>query len=406
MKAIVVGGGISGIFAAIELKRSGLDVLVLERKDRILKKMLVTGNGRCNITNADLSCDNYNDKDFVKPSLELNDNEDFRNYLKSLGIITIEEELGRIYPITLKAQTVVNQLLAEIEDLGIEILTESFVLDIKKEKDKFIVSTNEESYKADFLVCAAGGSSAPKLGTDGKFYKLLERLGHKKTEIYPALTQINLKSKYLKQISGVKVNGKVLLKRQDKILKEDQGELLFTSYGISGPPILNISKYVNIYKNDLSISMPLINILKEKDEKVLREEITGSFYLLNHYSLERWLMGILDKKLINMLLDKTGLDKNTVLSNLDQNDLNKILENLFSFEFEVLSTRDFENSHVSMGGISLEDVDKNNMMSKKVKNLYIIGELLDIDGDCGGYNIQWAFSSAQTCARDIAGKIN
>ena len=296
--------------------------------------------------------------------------------------------------------------MAEIEDLGIEILTESFVLDIKKEKGKFIVSTNEETYQADFLVCASGGSSAPKLGTDGKFYKLLERLGHKKTEIYPALTQINLKSEYLKQISGVKVNGKVLLKRQGKILKEDQGELLFTKYGISGPPILNISKYVNIYKNNLSISMPLINILKGKDEKALKEEIIGSFYLLNHYSLERWLMGILDKKLINILLDKTGLDKNTVLSNLDQNDLDKILENLFSFEFQVLSTRDFENSHVSMGGISLEDVDKNNMMSKKIENLYIIGELLDIDGDCGGYNIQWAFSSAQSCARDIANKIN
>lgn len=403
MKILIVGGGISGCFSAIELARAGHNVKILEKKDRILKKMLVTGNGRCNLTNSKLSTNNYNNYEFVKYGLENFNNEVFREYLKTLGILTVEEEQNRIYPLTLKAQSVVNLILYELEDLGVEILTQSSVIDIKKDEGIFKLKTNENEYIADIVIFAVGGSSAPKLGSDGKSYKILEKLGHKLTPIYPSLSQIELDSKFLKHLSGVKVIGTVSLFYNDNLLKTEKGEILFTNYGISGPPVLNLSKYVNLNNDkDLYVKLPLLNILE--DEKKLRDLILNQFYLLNDYSLERWLSGLVDKKFINYILDKVLLEKDIKIGSIEKDKLNKLIDILFESRFKVIKTRGFENSHVSAGGFKLEEVDRESMESKKVENLYIIGETLDIDGDCGGYNIQWAFSSAMCATRAISFK--
>ncbi|WP_138160499.1 aminoacetone oxidase family FAD-binding enzyme [Peptoniphilus catoniae] len=397
MKVVIIGGGISGCFCAIELARSGIDVTILERKERILKKMLATGNGRCNLTNNLLNYNNYNNPDFVKPAIDLNGNDNFRSYLKTIGLLTVKEELNRIYPISLKAQSVVNLMLKEIKDLGIKVYLSSPVLRIVKD-DKFSVYTNEDEFTCDALVYAAGGASAPNFGTDGKSFGLLKALGHNISHIYPSLTQIKLDSEFLKQLSGVKVVGEASLYKEDQLIKSDFGEILFTNYGLSGPPILNLSKYVNLKGAD-KITMPLINIFDSIYD--LKDSLYSQFYMLSHFTLERWLQGLVDKKLINLITKSLFMDKDQVLSTFEEEKVKELIEFILGAEFRVTGTRGFENSHVSSGGLSLKEVDPYTMRSIYVDGLYIIGEALDIDGDCGGYNIQWAFSSAMICAKDI-----
>ncbi|RVU54099.1 aminoacetone oxidase family FAD-binding enzyme [Anaerosphaera multitolerans] len=399
MDIIVIGGGISGVFAAIELKKRGHNVIILEKNDRILKKMLVTGNGRCNLTNVKLSESNYNDSgDFTRYALSKFNNNDFKDYLNNLGIVTTEENNGKIYPITLKAQSVVNMLLEELKDIGVEILTSKKVISIRKKK-KFIVRTDDEEYFADKIIFAVGGSSMPSSGSDGKSYKLLKELGHSTGEIFPALTQVKLDSKYLKHLSGVKVVSEIKLYKNREIVDRRYGEVLFTNYGISGPPVLDISRSVNFFKDDLTIEMSLINYVEKVKET--KEELYNRLYTFQNYTIERWLLGVIDKKFIYMILDMLKLNADTPVNIMSNRDYNKLVGLLLSISFKVEGTKGFENSQVTKGGINIAEIDEKTFESKIIKDLYIVGEVMDVDGDCGGYNIQWAATSAIIAARSI-----
>ena len=300
MKIAVIGGGPAGVIAAIELAKNDQEVIIFEKNNRILKKLLATGNGRCNYTNNYVSSENYNCKDnFVENVLEEFTRDNLIDYFKLMGIEPVLENRGKIFPVTLKANTVVNTLLEELDDLGIEVLLNSEVLSIKK-KNKFSVKTKEKSFEFDKVIFAVGGSSMPSSGSDGKSYKILENLGHNKIETFPALTQLKLSSDYLKSLSGVKVVGDVKLLENNKIIDKRNGDLLFTNYGISGPPILDLSRKVNEKNKKLEIEMPLINNIE--DIKEFRNLLYSRFYTLSHFSLERWLIGLVYKKFINMML--------------------------------------------------------------------------------------------------------
>lgn len=394
MKIIVIGGGVSGTFAAIELKRRGHDVTILEKKDRILKKMLTTGNGRCNLTNTDISVEGYNSV-FVENALEDFTNQNFIDYLKTLGIYTTTEG-DRIYPKTLKAQTVVSQLLEELDELGIEVVNLASVLKIEK-KDNFIVYTNEKEYFADRVVFSTGGCSMPNLGSDGKSFEILKKLGHHITNLYPALTQIVIESNNLKALSGVKVVSESKILVNGEVVAKDYGEVLFTEYGLSGPPILNLSKAVNLASGDCEIVFSLIN---HTDENT-KDELLNMFYVLNHFSIRRFLAGVIDKKLISYVCKKLNLDEKMSIENLDYLEFEKLVDELINHKMKIKGTRGFEHSQVTLGGVDLDEVDNKTFESKIVKGLYIIGEALNIDGICGGYNIQWAVSSAMGMSKNI-----
>lgn len=394
MKVIIIGGGISGVFAAIELCRLGHQVTILEKKDRILKKMLTTGNGRCNLTNKVIEAKCYN-SNFVKEALDGFNNQNFIDYLLTLGISTTFEE-DRVYPKTLKAQTVVNQLLEEIEELEIEVITSSPVLRVEKD-NSFHVFTNENEYIADKVVFAIGGCSAPKTGSDGKSFEILKDLGHNITSLYPALTQINIDSTDLKAVSGVKVYSNVKLLIDGEIAQEDEGEVLFTSYGLSGPPILNLSKMVNLTTKKCIVQFSLINHA-DSDTK---DELYNMYYTLGHYPLSRWLAGFIDKKLIHYISKKLNLDLNAPICQMDERNFDIMVNELLNHQLETSGTQGFDSSQVTVGGVELSEVDNKTFESKVIKGLYIIGEALDIDGICGGYNIQWAVSSAMEMSKNI-----
>lgn len=383
MDIIIIGAGASGIVTAINAKNKNNRVILLEKNDRIGKKLLATGNGRCNYTNMNLSEKNYSSPDFVKKTLEDFSNEDLINYFRILGLESTLDG-NRVYPISLKANSVLNILIYWLEKKGIEVKTKSQVKEIKKTKKGYEVITNEETLRADVVVAAFGGKAMPASGSDGVSFEILKKMGIRVTDLKPALTQLKLDSKYLKHLSGTKVIGRARLLRDEKVIDEREGEILFTNYGISGPPILDMS--VNTEEGDV-IEVPLINNLKEDS----LDMVYNRYYMFPDFSLEEFLMGLVDKKFIHYIVDSLDMDKNTAMNMISMGDFEKIIGLLLKSRFKVTGNTGFKNAQVTRGGVSLDEVSPENYEAKKYKDLYIIGEALDIDGDCGGYNLHFAF---------------
>lgn len=383
MDIIIIGAGASGIVTAINAKNENNRVILLEKNDRIGKKLLATGNGRCNYTNMNLSEKNYSSPDFVKRTLEDFSNEDLINYFRILGLESTLDG-NRVYPISLKANSVLNILIYWLEKKGIEVKTNSQVKEIKKTKKGYEVITNEETLRADVVVAAFGGKAMPASGSDGVSFEILKKMGIRVTDLKPALTQLKLDSKYLKHLSGTKVIGRARLLRDEKVIDEREGEILFTNYGISGPPILDMS--VNTKEGDI-IEVPLINNLKKDSIDM----VYNRYYMFPDFSLEEFLMGLVDKKFIHYIVDSLDMDKNTAMNMISMGDFEKIIGLLLKSRFKVTGNTGFKNAQVTRGGVSLDEVSPENYEAKKYKDLYIIGEALDIDGDCGGYNLHFAF---------------
>lgn len=381
--------------AAIKAKNENNRVILIEKNDRIGKKLLATGNGRCNYTNLKLSTKNYSNGNFVKETLDEFNNDDLINFFKFLGLESTTDG-DRVYPITLKANTVLNILMYWLESKGVEIMTSTEVKSFEKIKNKFLVHTNNKDLECDKLVCAFGGSSMPASGSDGTAFKILKEHGIKVTDLYPALTQLKLDSKYLKHLSGTKIIGEAKLIRDGKIIDRRRGDLLFTNYGISGPPILDLS--VNARKNDI-IEIPLINNV----DKNIKEMLYSRFYIFPDFSVKDFLIGIVDKKFIHYIVDALGLDKNRAMSALNIKDFDRIVDLLLQSKFKVIGNTGFKNSQVTRGGVSLDQVNSFDYSSKKIKDLYIIGEALDIDGDCGGYNLHFAIASGYRLGAKFSG---
>ena len=397
MDIIIIGAGASGIVTAINAKNENNSVILLEKNDRIGKKLLATGNGRCNYTNMNLSEKNYSSPDFVKRTLEDFSNEDLINYFRILGLESTLDG-NRVYPISLKANSVLNILIYWLDKKGIEVKTKSQVKEIKKTKKGYEVITNEEILRADVVVAAFGGKAMPASGSDGVSFEILKKMGIRVTDLKPALTQLKLDSKYLKHLSGTKVIGRARLLRGEKVIDEREGEILFTNYGISGPPILDMS--VNTEEGDV-IEVPLINNLKKDSIDM----VYNRYYMFPDFSLEEFLMGLVDKKFIHYIVDSLDMDKSIAMNMISMGDFEKIIGLLLKSRFNVTGHPGFKNAQVTRGGVSLDEVSPENYEAKKYKDLYIIGEALDIDGDCGGYNLHFAFGCGYRLGKILREKI-
>lgn len=396
MNIIIIGAGPAGMVAAINAKNENNKVILIEKNERIGKKLLATGNGRCNYTNLFLSEENYSSPDFVRETLKDFSNEDLINYFKVLGLESTTDG-NRVYPLTLKANSVLNILIYWLEKKDIDIRTNTEVREIKKNKAGFDVITDGETIKADVVIAAFGGKSMPASGSDGRSFEILKKLGLKITDLKPALTQVKLESKYLKHLSGTKVLGEAKLFNGDKEIDRRRGEILFTNYGISGPPILDLS--VNISEDNF-IEVPLINNVDEKTVDMLYSR----YYMFPDFSLEEYLMGIVDKKFIHYIVDYLNLDKKIAMNMISMADFQKIIEVLLKSSFKVIGTTGFKNSQVTRGGVDLSQINCHDYSAKKFENLYIIGEALNIDGDCGGYNLHFAFASGYRLGKILSAK--
>lgn len=400
---IIIGGGASGLCAAIMIKKLApqLSVRVLEALPRVCKKLSTTGNGRCNITNRNITADRYHgeNKNFCLYALEKYNVDKVAEFFSSIGVPFVFEG-DKAYPSSLQASSVVDCLRFAAEDLGVIINTETKVNDIQVSAGRYRVISRALTFIGDNVIMAAGLlSGGDKLGCDGSMLQLLKKSGFKTVKTTPAIVQIKTNTDIVKQLKGIKVNANVTLKTDNKILRQEFGETLFCDYGLSGPPILQVSGLVSKINEKSEISLDL---MPETQFDELYTIIKARALNLNNRKLEEFFTGMLHKRVGQVILKLSGLSLMATADSLTDKDINKIAATIKNMRFEVTGTTGFVNSQVTSGGLDTRQFDEKTMMSKDNKGFYAIGEILDIDGDCGGFNLQWAWSSAMAAANSIA----
>ncbi len=387
MKIIVVGGGCSGVVAAIKATNKANEVTIIERNSTLLKKLLLTGNGRCNYFNEE-----YNFKYYHSTTPEYIDNiisdqniDSAKEFLDNLGIVP-KIKNGYYYPYSNQAVNVKELLENEVKRLGINIIYDTYVEDIIKSDNSFEIITNNGKYTCDKVVLSTGGMAYKKTGSDGKGYSILEKLKHTIIKPTPALVQLTSDEKYLKDWDGVRSDVYVELFENNKYVAHEEGEIQLTKYGVSGICIFNLSHYVG--RGLLSNNSYLIKINFVPFIKTLITPWLDKYSKLNKdKDLYELLEGFLNKKIIPIILKESNLSSNKKYNELSNDEKLRLCKNLRSFRVNITGTKGFDNSQVCNGGVSLDEINLNTMESKIVKDLYITGELLDITGNCGGYNL-------------------
>ena len=392
-KVAVIGAGASGMVAAIEAARQGAEVILLEHKDRVGKKILSTGNGNCNFTNELMTADCFRGEDLsaIRKVLKEFGTKDTLDFFSGLGIVPKSRQ-GYYYPKSEQATAVLDVLRMELERLGVQVLCDTHVSGIKKKKD-FMIQTSAKKINADAVILATGGKASSVLGSDGSGYELAKTMGHTIAPVVPALVQLHAKGDFFKQVSGVRTEAKVSLKVDQKTVAEDTGELQLTNYGISGIPVFQISRFaaLALYKKKKPVAV--LDFVPDMDEKELYQFLSDRIRQNGKKTAEEFLIGMFNKKLIPVFLKKASIPLKVYAHKLKDNEIRSLVSVLKQFEMEIIKTNPFDQAQVCAGGVRTAELFIPEMESKYVKGLYLTGELLDVDGICGGYNLQWAWAT-------------
>ncbi len=401
---IIIGGGAAGLCAAVYLKQKepSLSVRILEALPRVGKKLLLTGNGRCNITNKKIELSRYHGKNpqFCRHALEKYDLFLCESFFESIGVPFIFEG-DKGYPASLQAGSVVDCLRFAAEELGVMISLETKVSNVQISKGNYKIICGNLSFLSRNVIIAAGlFSGGDRLGCDGSMLSVLQKAGFKTVKTAPAIVQLKTETDIVKQLKGIKVDALVKLRSGNRVLREEYGETLFCDYGLSGPPILQVSGEANNI-NDAQISL---DIMPDTEYNELVSKLYKRAQSLKERTLDEFFTGMLNKRLGQVILKCAGLKLGERVSALDDVKIKIIASLVKDFSFKVTGNTGFINSQVTSGGLDTSQFDSKTMMSKTNKGLYAVGEILDIDGDCGGFNLQWAWSSAMCAADAIAGQ--
>ena len=397
-KVNIIGAGFSGLVTAISLasRFKGEDIVLTERNDRVGKKILSTGNGQCNLTNANISASRYHGAsyDFINGVLANFSNEFFIKFLNDLGVYTVLDG-DKYYPMSKQASSVLDALRFKVESLKINVKTNSVAIGTNREKYFVVTLENGEKIYSENLIIATGGKSAKYTGSDGIGYNLAKSFGHTVTDLYPSLVQLKCNLNSIKGLKGLKQYSRVTAIVNGKKVYSTEGDVLFTDYGVSGNAIFSVSAYLAGEK-DKSVNIDLCPSISESElVEFLRNKIKNCGYL----KVEDLFSGIINKKVACAILKNAlNVDFNNSISSVDVIKAVRLVKN---FTLAVIGDTGFDNSQVTRGGVNTLEVDSKTLQSKIVKGLYFVGEILNVDGDCGGFNLQWAFSSALTVANSI-----
>lgn len=395
MKVAIVGGGASGLVCAIEAARKGHNVFVFEKNTKLGRKVLATGNGKCNISNLHLNPSRYHGKSpsFVTSILKRFDAFTCKNYFRTLGLEMREGEEGRLYPMSHQASSVVDILVHEARRLGVVFYCESEVTHLAKKKEQFVLHVKETEHLFDACVIATGSLAMPSLGSSASGYGFAKAFGHEVIEPFPSLVQLLSDEAYLKEASGVKIEAGVELFVEAKRFMHTHGDVLFTNYGLSGSAILDISRHASFALSQNKEVFVVLDLMPLLEKEALQSLLHKRLPFAEGKPLLLWLEGIIPKKLALFVIHACQFEHIKNASMLGTKELKKLLFTLKALRLHVKGTKGFESAEVSAGGVDVRELDEKTLMSKKEKNLYFCGEVLDIDGDCGGFNLHFAWGS-------------
>jgi len=389
----IIGGGAAGMAAALAASQNpNAQVVVLERQARVGRKLQATGNGRCNLTNLHAGCGGYHGDapEFARDAMEAFPPDKTLAWFRSLGLVTVAEASGRVYPYSDQANSVVDVLRFALEKPNIQVKTGFEVKKMRKVGDDFLLEGEEESLRCQKVIVACGGLAGTKLGGSMAGYKLLSKMGHHCTRLRPALVQLKTGWSGVASLKGVRANCRAQIFRGDCLWSESAGELQFTEYGLSGPVIFEISRDVCQGGGDWTCRLDFLPDMQQQellDELCRRRETT--------LPVEELFTGILHNRLGRVLAKSVGFSGSRRIAELSREDLTAAAAAAKGFEISLTEPLGMDNAQVTAGGMVTAEFDSTTMQSKLVHGLYACGEVLDIDGDCGGYNLQWAWSSGR-----------
>ncbi len=404
-KIAIIGAGASGLIASIVSAKDGMSVVVYEKNDKIGKKILATGNGRCNITNREIEISNFHglNPQFAKSTLSQFNFRKCEEFFNSIGIEFKEGEKGRLYPMSLQSSSVVDLLVYEAKRVGVIFKLNSYVENIEKREDKFLIKTQNSSDLFSKILIATGGLATPSLGSSESGYEFAKIFNHNIIKPFASLVQVVSNTSFLKLVSGVKINGFIKVLIDKKEVNSTYGDILFTNYGLSGSAVLDISRSVSLgvlQKKNIEIILDLFSLLS-KDE--LLSLLQKRVKFANDKNIEFWLEGLINKKLTSIIVKNANLRSDIKFAKeLNKKDLLKIVYAIKNMKLNIIDTKGFKSAEVSAGGVDVRDINPQTMESKLQKGIFFGGEVIDIDGDCGGYNLQWAWASGFIAGKNMS----
>lgn len=391
---IVVGGCSSGITAAINAKRlyPEMKIAVLEKNPRIGKKLLATGNGKCNITNIYALEHDYVGKGFASYAMQEYSPEKIVDFFEGLGLICYSDSCGRVYPESNTAASVVDSLRFELERIKVDIICDMPVTEIKKSGSGFLVNGEFGCKK---IILAVGGKSSPSQGSDGSGYELAKKFGHEIIKPVPALVPLCGSAEITKTMKGMRVRNVALTLKGEKILKKTQGEILFTDYGLSGIAAMELAASAQKYIDDVKRTpFTYIDFMPKMTYNEIVDYLQNLSKIKGFCNIDNLLTGFLPKTVGIAICKAANLYKaEKRIDELSVKEIKLIAEKVKNFPLEITGTKGFVNAQVTSGGIKTDEIDPETMQSKKCRGLYLAGEIIDVDGGCGGFNLQWAWSS-------------
>jgi len=389
---IIIGAGAAGLVAAIVRARVGQKVTLLEQNNKVGKKILVSGNGKCNIDNKYISLNRFYSQNlpFVKEVLKGYDFDVVEKFFTSIGLELVEGKEGKMFPMSLQASSVVELLEYEAKRVGVEIICDCTVIGIEKEGENFTLETTQGTKKCTKLLIASGSPAAPQLGGSNSGYAFATKMGHSLIPRHPSLVQLCSEETWVKACAGVKVAGVAKLYAHGEYITEKKGDLLFTNYGISGLAILDLSREVSTRLANFNYCELSLDLMPELSKEKLTNLLLARVGKESEKPLALWLQGVINKKLIAIILEQSKCKVRTE-DQVNRKEINKLVHAIKNLKLSISDTKGFKGAEVAKGGIDTTEVNPKTMESKLIPNLYFAGEILDVDGDRGGFNFHFAW---------------
>lgn len=405
MKIAVIGGGASGMTAAITAARQGAGVVLFEKNDRVGKKLLATGNGKCNLSNIDFSMDQYycRDKEKLHKIFDRFSPRDTVSFFESMGLMVKEKNKG-LYPYSEQASVVLDILRMELTHNKVQIITGAEIDKVIRQENKSVFEITDKTgknYVFDRLILAAGsGAGLKAAGQSG--YGIARKFGHRVTPLVPGLAALRSDEKFCKALGGVRCNAKLTLMVDGTVKAEESGEVQFTEYGISGIPVFQFSRQAAYALKDKKAVNVFIDFFRDQTEQSFAFFVRLRYESSKKKTLEEFLTGTLNKKINMVLIKRNGLKPGMTAEEAGYEKILQLMQMSRRFPIHIYDVNTLDNAQVCAGGVDIGEVDLS-MESLLVPGLYFVGEIVDVDGKCGGYNLQWAWSSGYVAGMSAAG---